>query len=536
MLIDARTLSQGQTFSADICIIGAGPAGLALALDLGKKSGLRILLVESGGSEPDKNIEALNQGTTSGDPYMELASMRARRLGGTASIWLTALPGSTGAKYVPLDPIDFENRPWVPHSGWPFDYAHLAPWYEKAMKFCGVGPFDFSPQAWCEPNAQPWPLESTDIENGVYQLSPDVFYTRDARVSIDASQNIQCVFNATAVEVGLDGKSINRVTARTLTGISINLKASLYILSAGAIENARLLLAWGIGNENDQVGRYYMDHPSQVAAEILPGDGSIFNRSAFYDRRTVRGADIYGKLLLKPETMRREKLLNLSAMIFPRPALYRCRPMEAVRTLRNSVRKRTLSAQSPLLLMRAIVGLPWIIDYARRRRRGENYMARGWSRWHDNSRTYEVFTPHFNLEQAPDPENRLTLSDKRDALGMPQAHVHWKWRDIDRQSIARALEIFDGALQKAGIGRLIPAATPGFAAANHHPAGTTRMSIDPRTGVVDPNARVHSMQNLFVAGPGLFPTCGYANPTLTNIALSLRLADHLAKRLEVTSP
>jgi choline dehydrogenase-like flavoprotein len=530
MLVDARSLGPDQTLSADICIVGAGPAGLALALELGAHSGLQILLVESGGLEPNPDVNALNSGSTTGDPYIDLASMRSRGVGGTSNIWFTSLPGSTGAKLVPLDPIDFEKRPWVPHSGWPFDFAHLAPWYEKAMKFAGAGPFDYSPNAWSEPNAQPWPLENTDIDSGVYQLRPDVIITRDARAAVTASQNIKCLLNATVVEAGHNGQSINSLKARTLAGISITLSARAYVLASGAIENARLLLFWGIGNQHDHLGRYYMDHPSQIAAEILPADGSVFNRSAFYDRRMVRGADIYGKLVLRPQTIRREKLLNLSAMIFPRPAPYRCRPMEAVRILRNAVRKRTLPPNAPLLAMRTIVGFPWIIDYARRRRRGENYMARGWSQWPDNSKSYRVFTPHFHLEQAPDPDNRLTLGSEKDALGIPRPSVHWRWRDIDRDSIERAVKIFDGALQRAGIGRMVPAADPGFAAANHHPAGTTRMAALPQDGVVDADAKVHGITNLFLAGPSVFPTCGYANPTLTILAMSLRLADHLANQ------
>ncbi|HEX4053928.1 MAG TPA: GMC family oxidoreductase [Tepidisphaeraceae bacterium] len=537
MFIDARTLDEGQSFSADICIVGAGPAGLTLALDLSARSGMRILLVESGSFEADSAVEALSQGTSVGDPYVDIATMRARRFAGAAAIWHTALPGSTGAKYVPLDPIDFEKRSWIPHSGWPLDYAQLVPWYEKAMKFCGVGPFQFSAQDWSSPDAQPWPLENTDVQSAAYQLSPDLFFTRDARATLAAAENVQCLLNATVVAVGasppgsqdLAGHAITGLKARTLSGRSLDLRATLYVLAAGSIENARLLLAWGIGNQQDQVGRYYMDHPSQAVIDIVPADRSLFDRSAFYDRRKVRGSDIFGRLVLTRAAMEREKLLNLALMVFPRPAPYRWRAVDAVWSLKRVIRNRTFTLQSLRYLFRAAIGAPWIVDYVRRRRRGEHFISQGWSQWRDNAHSYRIFTPTFNLEQAPDPDNRITLGPTRDALGIPQPIIHWKWRDLDRRSVTRAVEIFDAAFRQAGLGHCVPSATPGFLAGNHHPAGTTRMSDDPRNGVVDAAGKVHGLSNLFVNGPSVFPTCGYANPTLTNVALSLRLADHLAQ-------
>jgi choline dehydrogenase-like flavoprotein len=530
MFIDARTLTSGQSFAADICIIGAGPAGLAMALELGGRTGIKILLIDSGGFEHDDAPESLNLGTTNGDPCLSLDFIRARRFAGTATKWHTSEPGSLGTKYLPLDEIDFKNRPWVPNSGWPFDYAHLIPWYQRAVKVCGVGPFDYSTDAWSDAASRPWPLEGTDATSAVYQLGPDTVFMNDARTKIEPLENVRCLLNATVTDLDRDsgGEKITGLTVRTLTGVSLKATASSYVLAAGGVENARLLLAWGIGNQHDQVGRYYTDHPETVFANFVPADGSIFNRSAFYDRRTLRGIDVLGRLVLRPEAMEREKLLNMAVIIHPRPARRMWLAVEAMRRLNAARHTRSIKPGFYRDLFHAIAGLPSIAGYARRKQRGQKFMTRGWSRWPDNPGEYQTFEPVFYLEQSPDPDNRITLGPDRDALGMPRPVLHWRWRDMDRRSVARGGEIFDAAFRKAGIGRLDPLPAPSFIQGTHHPAGTTRMSDDPRLGVVDSNGKVHGMTNLFVTGASVFPTSSFANPMLTIVAMALRLADHLS--------
>ncbi len=328
MFIDARTLGPSQSFSADVCIIGAGPAGLAIALDLGGRSGLKVLVIESGSFEDDSATQAMNQGSRRGDPYHDPAAIRARRFAGTATMWHTSDRGSLGTKYLPLDPIDFEKRDWIPHSGWPFNYAHLEPWYEKAVKVCGVGPFQYSTEYWSDEASRPWKLDGTDADSAVYQLGPDVIFMHDARTAVERSKNIRCILNATVVGIDTDapgGQKVTGLKVRTLSGASFSVTAAKYVLATGGIENARLLLAFGIGNQHDQVGRYFNDHPVMTFTEFIPADRSLFNRSAFYDRRPFRGIDVLGRLVLKPAAMEREKLLNMAVLMHPRPASYRSR-------------------------------------------------------------------------------------------------------------------------------------------------------------------------------------------------------------------
>jgi choline dehydrogenase-like flavoprotein len=138
------------------------------------------------------------------------------------------------------------------------------------------------------------------------------------------------------------------------------------------------------------------------------------------------------------------------------------------------------------------------------------------------------------LEQLPNPDSRVTLSRTVDALGRPQARLDWRLSDADRRGWSAILAALDGNLRREGLGRLNHLPRAGDATvfdrlrpACHH-MGTTRMSDRPETGVVDRNGRVHGVGNLFVAGGSVFPTSGHANPMLTAITLSIRLAHHLA--------
>jgi choline dehydrogenase-like flavoprotein len=136
-------------------------------------------------------------------------------------------------------------------------------------------------------------------------------------------------------------------------------------------------------------------------------------------------------------------------------------------------------------------------------------------------------------EQAPNPDSRVVLSRERDALDCPRVALCWRTSPLDKRTAHRAREIFGEELWRAGAGRLQsslegegkpwPARLRG---ARHH-MGTTRMHSDPRRGVVDANCRVHGIANLYVAGSSVFPTSGAANPTLTIVALALRLAGHV---------
>jgi choline dehydrogenase-like flavoprotein len=154
----------------------------------------------------------------------------------------------------------------------------------------------------------------------------------------------------------------------------------------------------------------------------------------------------------------------------------------------------------------------------------------GWSRLRGKPRRFAALELLLNLEQAPDPDNRVTLDAACDRFGLPKPTLHWRWRALDQANLVRLRALVADELERHGLGRVEVADAPPDPNAHHH-MGTTRMHRDPRRGVVDEHTRVHGLSNLYVAGSSVFPTSGFANPTLTLVALSLRLADHLEKQL-----
>ena len=260
-----------------------------------------------------------------------------------------------------------------------------------------------------------------------------------------------------------------------MTGRTLRVSARLFVLATGGIENARLLLLadhlHGIGDESGLVGRCFMEHPRDASCRLVPADPRLIDQCGLYALN--RGADgvVMGRLAFTDEARRRHELPAVSITLEPRPR------------------------------------------------------ARRWRR-------ATAFGLLINLEQAPDPENRVTLDAERDRFDLPRPAIHWRWRPLDQRNLTRIHAMITAELEGRGLGRVeITAGAPPDPNAHHH-MGTTRMHRDPRRGVVDEHARVHGVANLFVAGSSVFPTSGFANPTLTVVALALRLADHLARRLE----
>jgi choline dehydrogenase-like flavoprotein len=166
-----------------------------------------------------------------------------------------------------------------------------------------------------------------------------------------------------------------------------------------------------------------------------------------------------------------------------------------------------------------------------------------WLRVNTNRRGLYVVA---RAEQAPNPASRVMLSEERDAFGLPRIALDWQLLDVDKRSLKVTMEALDRELRRLSLGRVEPSAwldepeTPWVAdplVSNHpvggyHHMGTTRMATSPRRGVVDADCRVHGLGNLYVAGSSVFPTGGWANPTLTILALALRLGDHLGRKLD----
>ena len=511
---DARTISANTILTTDICVIGAGAAGITIARDLAD-SRHDVYVVESGDFDLDAATQDLASGESIGHPYVSLAASRLRYFGGSTNHW--------AGWCSPLSAIDFEKRDWVPASGWPIGLADLTPYYERAQKTNELAAFEYDEDAWSS-RSHPAARLGDDVETVVWQFSPPTRYGITYQRTLAQAPNVHVVLNAnlTAFETTPGAGHVNAVTLTTLEGTSFTLVARRYVLATGGIENARLLLladdveAGGLGNANDLVGRYFMEHPHVTTASCVFADPT--KDVNLYASRAPRRAFGGPSFVTRIEDGLRRRLDALPPLV----------PVRGGLRLSDAAQRREGILNGAAVLRHADVTDGMTIDVQR-------VISRSTPPHEAEVRAYDV---RWQLEQAPNPDSRVTLGMERDALGLRRARLDWRLTDLDTHTLVATTHALGRALGLSGEGRLRleawvqeeAASWQGMYGGNHH-MGTTRMSDDPRQGVVDKNCRVHSVDNLYIAGSSVFPTGGFVNPTLTLTALAHRLADHLSETI-----
>jgi choline dehydrogenase-like flavoprotein len=445
-----------------------------------------------------------------GLPYPRLDDARSRRFGGTTALWKGTCR--------PLDTIDFEARPGMPYRGWPFGRAHLDPYYVRAHGICQLGPYVYDPAGWASAERPILPLHGGRIQTAIFQYSPPTRFGVVFRDVLADARNVTVYLHATVT--GLDSADGVVTHARVACGRAprFAVSAGLFILAAGGIDNARLLLLSGLGNRHDLVGRFFMEHPHLDCGVFVPTSAS--RRVGLYAQHAVNGTRIMGVLTLAPELLRREGLLSANIMLVPeRPS-----PVATLTARRwfTRARRRFLWDEQWTDLREGTMrrlGFPW-----GKRAAPTDAVPAG------AAASYRI---RIRAEQEPNPESRVTLGATLDTYGQPRPRLDWRLSPLDARSNRRTLEILTDEVAGSGIGRVIVTAdadpdrwAPALTVGRHH-MGTTRMHADAAHGVVDADCRVHGTANLLVAGSSVFPTGGHANPTLTIIALALRLADHV---------
>lgn len=565
MLIDARTVPRATVLETDVCIVGTGPAGLALARELIGES-CRVCVLESGGPEFDPEAQALTRGRLTGDEFDPLDKSRRRRIGGTPHAWDSrAATREVGLRCAPLDAIDFDAKAWLPdYPAWPIDRAALDPYYERAHTACRLGPYRYEAADWEGSDAAlPMPLDDTVVRTNVWQYGPQAPFTVEYPAEVAGAANATIYHHANVVEVETtaDGATATRVRVACLGGNTFAVAARLFVLATGGVENARLLLLsdraqpHGIGNARGLVGRYFMDHQFVHGGTFFPASRAVFDRMALYDTRRVGDASATGKLYFTDEVLRRERLLNVSFAFLPKHRRYqqvREEYMDSFKALLRGATRlrvpegagahaRNVAAGADFIaarLLRKVSRNRWFVHFEE----GPDMVyGGGWSAEPDRHDKYSVFAVTIHAEQAPHPDNRVTLDREVDAVGARKAQLHWEWRPADIDSVRRAEGLLAREVARAGLGRYeVKEDAPGrpvlVGPGLHHHMGTTRMHDDPAQGVVDARCRVHGVSNLYVAGCSAFPTGGYINPTLTIVALSIRLADHVKQVLRSGVP
>jgi choline dehydrogenase-like flavoprotein len=494
MLVDARHLDDGARLDADLCIVGAGPAGLTIARELaGNRIG--VLILESGGLDSEVSAQELNEGSTTGDPYAGLRSTRHRAVGGTARTWNTPVRGQPGAKYVPLDESDFAARRETPLSGWPFDFRSLVPFYERAQRICALGPFEYDGKGDRETGRSP-EFPGGNLVARIYR-----FGTASNLGIVPQADNVRLCHHATAIALRMNGRRVEGLDFADPDGRRFHVRTRSLVLAGGAIENARLLLCapdspWA---DNEWVGLCFMEHPRDYSMTLLPRSDDLATDFGFFDTHTRDSTIVAGRIAIATSAILGNDLPNASVTLLPR---LRATPAEgAFARVRDALRIRGRS------------------------RATEGY---GWSDATDPGAIYDAFRLILNVEQRPHPENRIVLGPGRDRFGLPRVVLHWRWREADEAGLERLRTLVLRDLEAAGLGSIDRNTASPIDPNAHHHAGTTRMHADPRSGVVDADGRVHGTDNLFVSGASVFPTAGFANPTLTIVALAIRLADRLA--------
>ena len=515
MHTDARTLESGAVLEGDLCIVGAGAAGISVALDW-VNTPYKVLLLEGGGFDREPAMQDLYRGEIVGLPYYPLEAARLHYFGGTTGHWAGFC--ST------FDAIDFEQRPWVPHSGWPIRREDLDPYYARAHPLLDLGPYEYDVRDWSRRDREltALPLDPHAFWTKMWQFSPPTRFGTKYRDAIVNARNVHLWTHANVCEVEANESlsAVDGLRARTLSGREFRVRARRYVLACSTIQNARLLLASnrqataGLGNAHDLVGRFFMEHLEMPSAELAVARRHV-GRMKLYEFE-FRRTKARGELALTEQVQREHRILNGTASLEPAVA------GEPVMSTFETFTPEVLAAR------------------AERERRGTTGPLPSDGAAPARADTVAQAPPQFfhlmtRQEQAPNPASRVTLSAERDALGMPRAKLDWQLTELDKRSIRAFYELLGRELGRSGTGRVQirewlldgGGGWPSFLSGGWHHMGTTRMHTDPRQGVVDANCRVHGLANLYVAGAAVYPTAGACNPTLTLVALSLRLSDHL---------
>jgi choline dehydrogenase-like flavoprotein len=535
----------GTPLSADICIVGAGAAGIVIALEF-VGSGLDVLLLEAGELRPVASTQALYAGQVVDERlHSPPDRYRQRRFGGTTTIW--------GGRCVPFDAIDFDARDYVADSGWPFGIEELQPFYPPANRLCEAGRYAYTTESAFE-HAPPPMIEGFAsphfTTNSLERFScPTDFGARYGK-KLRSSSNIRVLLNAAVTALHLDpaGRRITAVTVKTAIGQSHQVQARQFVLATGGIEVARLLLASqdvhpaGIGNAHDVVGRYYMCHIAGTIGRLKISPAvwhgyDVSDEGVYCRRRFALRADVQRRLGLGNFVARlhhpritdpAHRNAILSLLFLSRPLI----PYEYAKRLHGD---EQVDVRSWLRhLVNVLTGPLEAVDFAWHMLKDRKLAERKFPSIIIKSKA-NLYSLDFHAEQQPNRLSRVTLTDDPDPLGVPRIKVDWRYTRGDVDTAARSIALLAEDFKQSGVGTFDfdPASVEfemtRYGAYGGHHIGTARMGTNPRTSVVDAQCRVHGIENLYIAGSATFPTSSQANPTLTIVALALRLAQRLRR-------
>lgn len=530
MINDGRAISDNETVNCDILIIGAGPAGITLAVEL-EKTGRRIVLLESGGREFDASAQALNDGTVTGLDRTDLTAGRLRLLGGTSNHW--------GGHCLPLDPIDFARAPLSGLTGWPLTWESMADYYIRASAYCDIGNFEYALGEVEKISASGLLLpESPEILTKVIRQSRPTNFGEKYADYFAASDNVHLWLWTTAISMDIDEEGlVTNVTTRGINGAAGRFRAKDVVLACGAVENARLLLAnnarlgTSFGNAGNFLGACYMDHIVGGAA-FLHFDNPVTRKANWADNLRMRdGVPAHLVWRLSDKILEQKRLNNTQFFLIPYSA-------------DNAARIRKQEAERGFNELKSMV--KWVLGRDQRNfRLSDSYCSvimnadamavHGYQQLTGGERVDRLLL-RYEAEELPTRDSYVSLDHATDALGLPKPKLHWSPGIADRDSVVNSAITIGRIVGAEGLGRI--ELEDHFdtrywdAGSAWHQMGTTRMSVAPSDGVVDPDCRLHGTKNLYVIGGSVFPSGGRANPTMTIVALAVRLGEHFNSKYE----
>ena len=510
MHTDARTIDNNSIIQGDICIIGAGAAGISMALEL-LNTQHKVILLEGGGFEYDEQMQQLFAAKTTGQRYFPLKSIRLHQFGGTTGHW--------AGWCATFDAIDFKKRDWIPGSGWPIALEDVNPFYPRAQKYVEVGPEEFDLATWQkkDPSLIPFPLDENKVWSKMWEFSPPTRFGTTYKDAIVNANNIHLYTYANVVDITANenASAIKEVVIKNHAGKQHTVKAKNFILACCSIQNARILLAAnkqapkGLGNDSDHVGRYFMEHLEIKTSSLWladPADIKLYKM----DFGTTKAR---AELAISEQMQTEHRILNGTCSLSPLELATNQKSFIEIWQDEKDAMDKTIEKSSKEVKA-AKLDVP------------------------KGFKAYQLFA---RMEQAPHANSRVTLDSENDALGMPRAKLNWELTSLEKNSLRTISTLIGREVGRASMGRVKlyeylqdekDESWPSFAGGGWHHMGTTRMSSDAKDGVVDANCKVHGISNLYIAGASVYVTAGAVNPTLTLIALTIRLADHLKGKMK----
>lgn len=527
MFVDLETIRRGTELSADVVIVGAGPAGITLAKEL-ERGSHRVILLEAGGERPVERSSLRQELELTGDAPTNVHDGRARTLGGASTLW--------AGQVMPLDELDFGMRPWVDHSGWPYSRPTLDGFYRRAEAMLGLPPSTYDAAGW--PPGSPRPPDlGPDLAFGFSRFARTVDFARAFGPAFRRSVRVTTVLNAMATRLVLDGDRSRVEYVETISpgGNTARVRGRVYVVCCGAIETARLLLVSGLDSSPSgggrPVGRYFQEHV-HLKLRLLPSSRrraeAMFNSrltsAPSGDHRRARRVRAYPKVIASRAWQEQHGLLRVGADV--------CYATDRSPVVAGKALVRSLRS-SPRAVPAAVAGLVG---------QAPQVLGMAWRTLATGAKPSEGGGDMFlsvQCENAPSADNRVTIGEPAGTSGAPRAVLHWRVGEAETATITSFVDTLAQRLEHSGVARVErpdpwPLPLDELAAridVGHHHMGTARMHEDSRHGVVDANCRVHGIANLYAGGASVFPAGGFSNPTLTILALCMRLADHLRATL-----